>query len=179
MSALYSAIKIGFALLFIAAFFGCMEKSVTEIIATSKPVQTTKTTKPGAAIKLVSNSLISITTNELAHTDIVLETMESRGELIIDFATSQGLSLKNINTPQSIKLDGSTPIKIPVSLIATSNGRYYLNMHISLNNADTISVRNLAVIVQVGPLVEKAVKLQKTAGENIISLPAQETISSQ
>jgi len=33
--------------------------------------------------------------------------------------------------------------------------------------------------VQVGPLAEKAFKLQKTAGENMIVLPVGETISSQ
>mgnify|MGYP006910062743 CR=1 FL=1 len=179
MSTLYSTIKVGFAFCVTAALFGCMEKPVTEVTLPSKSVQATKTTKPGAAIKLVSNSLISITANELVHTEVVLEAMESGGELIIDFSSSQGLSLENISSPQTIKFDGSAPVKIPVSLIATTNGRYYLNMHISLNNADTISVRNLAVIVQVGPLVEKAVKLQKTADENIIALPAQETISSQ
>jgi hypothetical protein len=179
MSTLYSSIKAGFALLLIGALFGCMEKSITEAVSTTKSVQATKTTKPGAAIKLVSKSLISIAANELAHTEVVLDAMESAGELIIDFSTSQGLRLENISAPQTIKFDGSAPIKIPVVLMATSNGRYYLNMHISLNNNDAISARNLAVIVQVGPLVENAVQLQKTTGENIILLPAQETISSQ
>jgi hypothetical protein len=179
MSALYSATKPVLTLLVIMAFLGCMEKPVTVVTAPSKSVQSTKTTKPGAAIKLVSSSLISITANERLHTEVVLEAMESGGKLIIDFSTSQGLILENTSTSQTIKFDGSAPIKIPVLLMATSNGRYYLNMHISLNNADAISVRNLAVIVQVGPAVEKEVKLQKTAGENIIALPAQETISSQ
>jgi hypothetical protein len=178
MSALYSATKSGLALLVIVVLLGCMEKPVVETTL-SKPVQTTKTTKPGAAIKLVSSSLISITANELVDTEIFLETMEPRGELSIEFSPSQGLILKNPNTPQTIKFDSSSAIKIPVSLLATANGRYYLNMRISLNNTDSISVRNLAMIVQVGPLTEKAVKLQKTAGENIIVLPAQETISSQ
>lgn len=180
MTSLYSATKFVLALLAIVMLLGCMEKSVTAVSTTpSKSVQATKTTKPGAAIKLVSSSLLSITANELAHTEVVLEAMESSGELIIDFSASQGLSLENISTPQIIKFDTSVPIKIPVVLMATSNGRYYLNMHISLNNTDAISARNLAVIVQVGPLVEQAVKLQKTAGENIIALPAKETISSQ
>lgn len=179
MSTLYSTIKFGFAFCVTAALFGCMEKPVTEVTLPSKSVQATKTTKPGAAIKLVSNSLISITANELVHTEVVLEAMGSGGELITEFSTSQGLNLENTSTPQAIKFDSSAPIKIPVSLVATANGRYYLNMHISLNNVDAISVRNLAVIVQVGPLAEKAVKLQKTAGENIVVLPAQETISSQ
>lgn len=179
MYALYFWIKSGLSLLAIAALLGCMEKSVTEFPTPIKSIQSTKTAKPGADIKLVSNALIAIMANELAHTDIVLETMESSGELIIEFFPSQGLSLKNTSTPHVIKFDSSAPIKIPVSLAAMTNGRYYLNMHISLNNMDSISVRNLAVIVQVGPLAEQAVKLQKTVGENIIVLPAQETISSQ
>jgi predicted FMN-binding regulatory protein PaiB len=129
---------------------------------------------------LVSSSLIAATANQLVRTEIALEAMESSGgELVIDFSASQGLSMENMRTPQTIKFAGSAPIKIPVVLRAASNGRYYLNMHISLNNADAISARNLALIVQVGPVVEKAVKLQKTTGDNIIVLPAQETISSQ
>jgi hypothetical protein len=179
MGTLYFAIKSVFAIFVFVALFGCMEEPVTEVTIPSKSVQATKTTKPGAAIKLVSNAMISITANELVHTEVVLEAMESGGELLIDFSTSQGLSLKNIITPQSIKLDGSATVKIPVSLVAPANGRYYLNMHISLKNTDVVSVRNLAVIVQVGPSVEKAVRLQKPAGENIIALPAQETISAQ
>jgi hypothetical protein len=179
MSTLYSATKSVLALFVTVALLGCMEKSVTEVTTPSKSVQATKTTKPGAAIKLISSSLISINANELAHTNIVLEAMELHGELTVNFSPSQGLNLASTSTPQTIKFDSSAPIKIPVSLVATANGRYYLNMHISLNNVDAISVRNLAVIVQVGPLAEKAVKLQKTVGENIIVLPAQETISSQ
>lgn len=179
MSVLYSAIKSGLALLAIVVLLGCMENPLTEATIPIQSVQSTKTTKPGAAIKLISSSLISINANELAHTNIVLEAMELHGELTVNFSPSQGLNLENTSTPQTIKFDSSAPIKIPVSLVATANGRYYLNMHISLNNVDAISVRNLAVIVQVGPLAEKAGKLQKTIGENIIVLPAQETISSQ
>ncbi len=179
MSTLSSAIKFGLVALAIIALLSCKEKPVADTMNAPEPVQATKTTKPGAAIKLVSNSLIAITANELAHTEIVLETVESHGELVVDFSSSQGLSLKNINTPQTIKFNGAIPIKIPVSLIASANGRYYLNMHIRLTGNDAILVRNLAVIVQVGPVVEKSVKLQKTIGENVIALPAQETISSQ
>lgn len=178
MSALYSATKSLLFSFIILALVGCIEKPATET-ALSKPVQAAKTAKPGAAIKLVSNSQISIAANELLDTEIVLETMESTGELTIDFSPSQGLTLNNTNTHQTIRFNNSSAIKIPVSLLATANGRYYLNMRISLNNEDSISVRNLAMIVQAGPLAEKAVKLQKTASENIIVLPAQETISGQ
>jgi len=177
MSTLSFAIKSGLALFVIAAFLSCNEKPITELITATKPVQTTKTAKPGAAIKLVSNSLIAISANELVHTDILLEAMESQGELIVEFSSSQGLILDNISPSHTIKLNGAAPIKIPVAIRAISNGRYYLNMHISLNNTDAISVRNIALIVQVGPLLDSAVKFQKTAGENLIVLPAQETIS--
>jgi hypothetical protein len=179
MNVLCFSMKFSLTLIAVAAFLGCMEKPVTEITMPTQFTQPIKTVKPGAAVKLVSSALISITANDLTNTNIILEVMEPDGELIVGFLPSQGLSLEGLNTPQVITLDSSSPIKIPVSLRATTNGRYYLNMHISLKNADTISVRNLAVIVQVGPLVDKAVKLQKTDGENITVLPAQETISTQ
>jgi len=179
MSISFFTLKSGLGLLIILVLMGCMEKSVIEPSESLKTNQPTKTTKPGAAIKLISNSLISVTANEQINTEIALEIAEPNGELIIDFSPSQGLRLVNTITPQAIPFYSSAPIKIPVTLIAATNGRYYLNMHISLKVADVISARNLALIVQVGSSVDKSVQLKKTAGENIIVLPAQETISSQ
>lgn len=172
-------IKFWLAFFVILSLFGCMKKSVIESSEFIKSNHLTKTTKPGAAVKLMSNSLISVTANERIHTEIALEIAEPSGELVIDFSPSQGLRLENTITPQTIQFDSSAPIKIPVTLIAATNGRYYLHMHISLKVADVISARNLALIVQVGPYVDKPIQLKKTAGENIITLPAQETIYGQ
>ena len=200
MSAFYSVIKSGLVLVVFAGLLGCMEKTVTESPASVKSIESAnnannatmastaatpivatneKTAKPGAAIKLVSDSLISVTANEQVATEVVLETMESSGELILEFYPTQGLSLVNTSMRQTIQLDAATSIKIPIILMAAANGRYYLNMHISLHNRDTALARKLALIVQVGPVVDRAVSHQKITGENVIVLPAQETISSQ
>jgi len=179
MKFLYCSLKSGFVLfVFSVLILGCVEKSVARSAATAESTPPIKTAKPGAAIKLVSDSLLSVVANEVVHTDIVLQTSEPSGELIIDFSATQGLSLENTITSQTIKFHASSPIKIPIVVKALSDGRYYLNLRIKLNNAATASVRNLALIIQAGPLSEKASRVQKIAGENVIVLPAQETISS-
>jgi hypothetical protein len=197
MSAFYSVIKFGLVLVVFVGLLGCMEETVTKSPASVKSVKSVKsaaiastvatpivataekTAKPGAAIKLVSDSMISIAANERVPTDIVLDAMESGGELTLEFYPTQGLSVVNTSIRQTIKLDAASPIKIPIVLMAPANGRYYLNMHISLHNGDAALARKLALIVQVGPVVDRAVSHQKITGENVIVLPAQETISSQ
>jgi hypothetical protein len=179
MSILSTTIKFALGLTIILTSLSCVEKTVIE---PSKPIkinQSAKTAKPGAAIKLISNSSISAAAHELIQTEIALEIAEPGGELFIEFFPSQGLSLHNTITPQIIQFEPSAPVKIPVTLMAETNGRYYLNMHIRLKVGDEISARTLAVIVQVGSSVIPSVQLKKSVGENIIVLPAQETISSQ
>lgn len=179
MSALHSVKNMAFTLLIFLALTGCEEKATTDSLAPLIANPSTKNAKPGASIWLRSTSPLYITPYDLVHTDIFLETSESSGELTIHFSPSEGLTLKNMDSQQFIKLDGSGSIKIPLSLHTTSVGRYYLNMHITVNNADTVSVRNIAVIVQAGAILEKNIKLEKVTGENIIRLPTKETISGE
>ncbi len=178
MKVLFSVLKAFFILLIVVAVSGCMGKSPTETSALSAPIKSSlKTPKPGAAIKLVSASLIDISPNQPTQTTVVLDIMAPNGELNIELSSSPGLSLGDAELTQVIKHSPPAPVEIPILLSAANNGRYYLNMHISVvGNDNTRSVRNLAVIVQVGPVVNSAVRLQKTPGENVIVLPAQETV---
>lgn len=181
MSYLYRIITMKLSVLIMVCLFGCSGKAEPDVY---KLTQTThskevksKATKPGAAIKLISPSLISVSPNQQVHVDIILETKVASGELLIDISKSDGLDLLDTPIQKSIKVISSVPIKTPITLLAINNGRYYLNMHVQLNNGDSISTRSLTVIIQVGPPANKAIQLKKTAGENVISLPVQETIS--
>lgn len=138
-----------------------------------------KEAKPGAAIKLSSNSIVFINANELTQIELMLDVKESSGSLNIELSPTNGLDIVETQMYQSINLGSSAAIKIPVKLRANTNGRYYLNIHASVNNNDLFSTRNLAVIVQVGAEIEKSPQLKKITNDNVISLPAQETISNQ
>ena len=120
MNVLCFSIKFSLALVVVVALLCCMEKPVTEITMPTQFAQSIKTVKPGAAVKLVSSPLISITANELTNTNIILAVMAPHGELIVEFLPSQGLSLESSSTPQIFNFDSPGPIKIPVSLRATT-----------------------------------------------------------
>lgn len=177
MNSFCRILKIQVTLLIMACLFGCSGKAETEISQSIKPVVHSKAIKPGAPIKLISAHLIAISSNEQTHIDIVFETKVSSGELMLELSPSNGLDLLDTPIRHTISLTSSTAIKIPVNLVAVAEGRYYLNIQASLNDGDSVSARNLALIVQVGPVAGKALQLKKTSGDSIISLPAQETIS--
>jgi hypothetical protein len=158
----------------------CSDKSQSNIKQSATSVKETreKAIKPGAAIKLISPSIIYINPGEKSSTEILLETKESFGELDIEISAPVELELLDTSLKTTINLP-SNAIKIPISLLASANGRFYLKVLARINAADRDSFRNLSLIVQVGPEPVKTLQLKKTSDENIISLPAQETISSQ
>jgi hypothetical protein len=159
----------------VVALAGCQDKPMS---STAKAVAQVKQPKPGAAVKLISDAILFVNPNEILTTDIVLNIDEDVGELHLELSTSAGLALLDTPTNINLPLGQVQPVKIPVKLLATQAGRFYLNVQASITTANALSSRNLAVIVQVGETVEKSPQFKKPTGEQIISLPAQETISS-
>lgn len=169
------------ASLMTVSLFACSGKTETAVDHAEKVITHEKNAKPGAAIKLISPLSISAEPNQTTNIDILLETIEATGELTIEFNLTQGLELVSSPNRQTTNLPSSSPIKIPVSFVSSANGRYYLNIHATINNNDSVAVRNFAVIVEVGPQsnpsASMSLQLKKSSGENVISLPAQESIS--
>lgn len=164
------------------SFGGCNDRTVSDV-SPNKSVTKNKEAKPGAAIKLISDPQVFINANEVRSLDLLLSSQETKGELNLEFSATHGLELLETSLKQTIHLDSHSLIEIPVKMKAVENGRYYLNIRATINNEDVISARNLALIVQVGePSTAsdgKPPQLKKPASENIIILPAQETISNQ
>ena len=180
MNTFYSASRFGCMFIVIAVLSSCTEKSASEAVPLEvNKVVSEKTKKPGAAIKLLSNPLISIAKNQRIVTHVLLDIKEPSGEVMIELSASQGLSLEDTNINQRVNFDTVGSLTIPVILSAAENGRYHLNIHARLNSADASLARNLAVIVQVGPLTQSAAQFKTSAGDNLIILPAQETILSE
>lgn len=159
--------------------WGCQPK--TE--AKKEAVARVKEAKPGAAIKLISDSLVTMNVNDVTPFGLVLDVKESSGYLTLELSAGDGLELLDTPIKQSIQLSQDPLVQLPIKLRAVENGRYYLHIHAAINNGDSPSTRNLALIVQVGPQATAAeptsVQLKKGSGENVKVLPAQETISNQ
>jgi len=162
--------------LLLVGLSACHEKPVT-VVQPVKKAQHLKEAKPGAAISLSSESITVINANEISSTELIFEVSEPSGTLMIELSPAGGLELLDTQTSQRIAFSSPGPIKVPVKLRALVDGRYYLNIHATLDNGDVISNRGLALIVQVGPEKARLNQLKKSSGDNVISLPAQETIS--
>ncbi len=180
MNLFFRALKFQLVVVVAVCMYGCSDKtqpSLKQSVAQIKQIKQ-KEAKPGASVKLISSSILTINPNEKTSFEMLLEAKDASGELTVDLSVPDELSLLDTPMHHTINLSSSN-IKIPVNLLAVANGRYYLKVHARINNGDTTSERNLAVIIQVGPNAEKSVQLEKRSGENVISLPAQETISTQ
>jgi hypothetical protein len=167
-----------FSVLASASLWSCHEQS-TALSQPDKAVVVAKEAKPGAAVKLMSRSIVFINANEPTQIELLLNVVESVGTLNLEFSTTNGLEVLDSPLFQRITLTSLKSIKVPVKLRALTNGRYYLHIHAGIDNGDSLSVRNLALIVQVGAETEKTIQLKKSSGENVLILPAQETISNE
>jgi hypothetical protein len=180
---LFSKLKKLVALVFIASIlFNCSGKSESAA-DTVTPKNHSKVAKPGAPVTLVSDSRVVVNAGQPTKINVELkiserQTNELDGYLEINFVSSQGLDILETATYQRVNLT-NTPIIFPVTLHAYTDGRYYLNLHIHIENGGSVSSRVLAVIVQVGAESDERIQFKKTSGENIISLPAQEKISTK
>lgn len=133
--------------------------------------------KPGAPIELASPALVNIKPNEKSTVDIVLSTSVASGIVQILLTPTDNLQLLSAPQFDAVHIAKAQPLIIPVEVLANSNGRYYITLQLSFNDGEESSSRTLSVIVQVGePAQEQAATLQKPSGNNIISLPAHETI---
>ena len=170
------------AIIACVAISACAPKQ-GQSITSSSPASSfvKKEIKPGAPVSLDSPSLVNINANQTTRINLALKTSTTMGKMHVDIIPGDGLQLLNTNPAYELVLDGSADYPFVAELLAPNNGRYYLNLHITLDNGETISLRTLAVIVQVGPSAEDnaiSSKLFKTStDERVISLPAEETVS--
>jgi hypothetical protein len=159
-----------------------------------------KTVKPGAAVTLGVDNLFVIGLNSVETINVVLnvgENIDAKNTAImhVDLNPGEGLQITKGAEPRDFVLGTQTQYPITVDLKAASAGRYYLNLQVVIENGESKSMRNLAVIIQVGPSIEaKNTLLQKIDGaskegvlskedvlakQKVISLPAQEEIINQ
>jgi hypothetical protein len=142
--------------------------------------------KLGANVVLSSSPIVFSEANHKVQSRIILTSNVNYELLKIDVLPSRGLHLLN-ETHWEFSANNHEPIEIPVELLAESDGRYYVNLHIESRSDENRSNENksgesnkfqsLVVIVQVGPEQPKArEKYQSNSSQGVVILPAQEVV---
>lgn len=137
--------------------------------------------KPGAAVSLHGAQPLLIPTPGVYEYSLQLLSPVRDGKMTVDVSVTDGITIVSATRHFEFELREGGEYRVPLTVNASSEGRFYIQLHVSINTDGQSSSRVIAAIVQVG---EPVVKTQKAAaksttkdGDEVISLPAQETIS--
>lgn len=136
--------------------------------------------KPGAAVSLKNTEPLYAPGPGVFEYQLQLVSSKHAGKMTVEVSTSDGVTIVSPERQFEFVLQESGEYRLPLTLNANSNGRFYIQLHVSTAVEGQTSARAIAAILQVG---EPMVKVQKTASRSsadktgaVISLPAQETI---
>lgn len=137
--------------------------------------------KPGAAVSLKNTAPLYAPAAGVYEYELQLISPMQTGKMVVDVSVSDGVTIVSPVHQFEFALQKGGEYRLPLALNASSEGRFYIQLHVSVVVDGQTSARSIAAILQVG---EPAVKAQKTMlksptdkAESVISLPAQETIS--
>ncbi|MDO8343095.1 MAG: hypothetical protein Q7T48_07855 [Cellvibrio sp.] len=137
--------------------------------------------KPGAAVSLHSAQPLVASTPGVYEYSLQLMSPVRDGKMTVDVSVSDGITIVSSSRHFVFELQEGGAYRVPLTINASVEGRFYIQLHVSISTDGQSSSRVIAAILQVG---EPAVKAQKAAAKNaakdsneVISLPAQETIS--
>ena len=137
--------------------------------------------KPGAAVSLKSTEPLYAAAPGVYEYQLAIVSPSHSGRMVVDVSAGDGVNVISPDHQVEFELDATGEYKVPVTLGVNTEGRFYIQLHVSITADGQSSTRVIAAILQVG---EPAVKAQKAAPQSavkdsdaVISLPAQETIS--
>jgi hypothetical protein len=137
--------------------------------------------KPGAAVSLKNTEPFYAPAPGIYEYQLQLASPHHTGKMIVDVSTSDGITIVSSERRFEFVLQEGGEYKLPLTLNAGAEGRFYIQLQVSTVVAGQTSMRAITAILQVGAPMGK---MQKTmtngsAGksDSVISLPAQETIS--
>lgn len=169
------------------SLYGCGNRLSEEVvqpttIKNDKRVDQSRTGfKPGASVILKDTKPLYAATPGIYEYSIVLLSSYVSGEMIVDISTSDDISFLSSNRHFEFSMQPQAEYKVPLTLDVNKEGRFYIQLHVSITADGQHATRAIAVILQVGEPELKAQKMtsKSAAGESdsIITLPAQETIS--
>ncbi len=137
--------------------------------------------KPGAAVGLKNIEPLYAAAPGVYEYRLQLISPAHNGKMAVDVSVSDGLAIVSSKRQFEFVLEEHGEYVLPLTLNASVEGRFYIQLHVSITAEGQSSSRVVAAILQVG---EPAAKIQKAAAKNsandneaVISIPAQETIS--
>jgi hypothetical protein len=138
--------------------------------------------KPGAAVSLKNTEPLYASVPGIYEYQLQLLSANHDGKMTVDVSTSDGLAIVSSAHHFEFELQEGSEYRVPLTINASSEGRFYIQLHVSITANGQPSSRVIAAILQVGALAVKAQKAAtvKSASQEagtVISLPAQETIS--
>jgi len=138
--------------------------------------------KPGASVSLKNSQPLFLSKTGVYEYGIDLLSGFSTGLMTVTVSSNGTIELISTQSQFEFSPDASGEYHIPLKIHVREPGRHYIQLHVSLNETDRVSTRALTAIVQVGessPKLQKAAQASSKPADGVISLPAQETISSQ
>lgn len=136
--------------------------------------------KPGAAVKLKSTEPIYFAAPGVYEHSLVIVSPSYPGKITVEVSASEGTNIVSPARHFEFELQADGEYQLPLTLDVSNYGRYYVQLHVTIDTENSSETRVIAAILQVG---DSAVKTQKAGAsamkenDTIISLPAQETIS--
>lgn len=153
----------------------------TTAAADSNKSQATRSPgKPGAAVKFKNSAALFIAAPGLHDLSLTLVSSSDAGTMTVNVSSAEGAEIVSNDRHFEFALQPDAEYQLPVRLNITEEGRFYLQLHITITTEEQTSSRAIAAIVQVGEPAAKAQKPSKNNAGNktdaVIVLPAQETI---
>ena len=154
--------------------------------ATHKPTGAHKA-KPGSLVTWVDASPIYIQPGETSTQVLALAVSQEVGQMqvaIVDPATlvdavrvtdSAPVEVSSQQRQWQFTLTPGGRYELPVELFSPTSGRFHLRVQVKITQGDQVQERQLLRVVQVGAVSQRNQK--PVAGDEVISLPAQETIT--
>lgn len=133
--------------------------------------------KPGADVKLLENVVHRLEPGVAAEVVPTLTADYQEGLMTVSLTGSDGLHILEGETHYTFPLTQRNEYPLPLRLLASEPGRYYIQMQITVDQQGRRTARALSAIVQVGDEGRTETGRQKAADPgDVIRLPASETI---
>lgn len=135
--------------------------------------------KPGADVSLRENIVHRLEPGVDADVTLALAASYTEGEMTVTLIGSDGLHILDGETHYTFPLSETGHYSMPLRLLAAEAGRYYIHMQVAVNHQGRQTMRSLSAIVQVGPEAPSDSRQKAGNADDVIPLPAQETIIQQ
>ena len=171
------------ALLLLLANLGACGSSVQADLAAApqaQPPAAHKSTgahkaKPGSLVTWVDASPIYIQPGEASTQVLALVVSQEVGQMQVAIVDVPPLEISSQQRQWQFTLTPGGRYELPVELFSATSGRFHLRVQVKITQGDQVQERHLLRVVQVGAVPQRNQK--PAAGDEVISLPAQETIT--